>query len=118
MQSLPVVVVTSQIGTDSCISLPKKSYITSFVPESTCFYMAVSRQPKNKSYICNLFLAGWDSPGGVNSGIVMYVDNQSTLPLPPKKSLGYMCNCFIPEASKNPATDVKIVQNSCTLFLA
>jgi hypothetical protein len=56
-----VVVVTCQIGTDSCISLLKKGYITSFVPESTCLYVAASHQPKKKSYICNLFPAGWGS---------------------------------------------------------
>jgi hypothetical protein len=55
-------VMTSQISTDSYISFPEKGYITHFVPESTCFYVAASRQTKNKSYICNPFLAGWGSP--------------------------------------------------------
>jgi hypothetical protein len=55
-------VVTSQTGTNSYISLPEKEYITHFVPESMCFYIAASHQTKNKSYICNPFPAGWGSP--------------------------------------------------------
>ena len=48
--------------TDSYIYLPKKGYVTSFVPESTCFYVAASRQSMNKRYIVNPFPAGQGSP--------------------------------------------------------
>jgi hypothetical protein len=57
-----VVVVTSKIGTDSYISLPKKGYVTSFGPESTCFYVAASRRSMNKRYIMIPFPAGQGSP--------------------------------------------------------
>ncbi len=56
--------------------------------------------------------------GGGNPGIVTYVDNWRIVPLPPKKSLGYMSNFLLQEASKNPAADVKMVQNTCIFFLA
>jgi hypothetical protein len=51
---------------DSYISLPKEGYVTSFVLESMCFYMAASRQSMNKRYIVNLFSgrAGFTSPIG------------------------------------------------------
>ncbi len=57
-----MVVVTSHIGTDTYISLKKKGYVTSFVPESTCVYMAASRRWMNSSYLGIPFPAGQGSP--------------------------------------------------------
>jgi hypothetical protein len=60
--------------------------------------------------------------GGVNSGIVTYVDNRSIYPplgLHRQKNLWVTCVTFLSrEASKNPAADVKIVGNTSNPFSA